>query len=279
MTAKHPHQTPIVVFLGSDAGQGGPFALLGLLHEIQSDQQVYQACNRRLQQIDFSRHRSTPDAAEVRLAVHAAASQLLDPTLRKQLAMRWPPGVPASVPQAWKKSAASTTLTPRLIHNAKLLIAGSGGWNPLARKRLAHFARVNRLSAIDVVNALIPKKHSGSSPNLAQPNIQTGIDVSTLQSSLQSSPYIPRHSSMDIPPTKSSAWFISYMILFVACVSIAASFVYSSRTATPAVSSCKRGEQYRSASFYDIRSATGQSILGYASKRIARSLHRNSPRV
>ena len=233
--ANHPHQTPIVAFLGSDAGQGGPFALLGLLHEIQSDQQVYQACNRRLQQIDFSRHRSTPDAAEVRLAIHAAASQLLDPTLRKQLAMRWPPGVPASVPKAWKKSAASTTLTPRLVHNAKLLIAGSGGWNPLARKRLAHFARVNRLSAIDVVNALIPKKHSGKNPDSTQSNVQqANLQQNFESSTLQSSPYIPRHSSMDIPPTKSSAWFISYMILFVAGVSIAASFVYSSRTATPA---------------------------------------------
>ncbi len=227
MTASHPHQTPVVAFLGSDAGRGGPFALLGLFHEIQSDEQIYQACNRRLQQVDCSRYRSTPDAEEVRLAVHSAASQLLDPNLRKQLAMRWPPGVPASVPKAWKRSSSSTTLTPRLLHNAKLLIAGSGGWNPLARKRLAHFARVNRLSAIDIVNALIPKRKSTPGGSQSSPS---GL-AATHQQHLQSSLHLPRNSSIDTSPTKSSAWMISYLILCVVAVSIVSSFIYSSRTA------------------------------------------------
>ncbi|MBL4699268.1 MAG: hypothetical protein JKX70_10585, partial [Phycisphaerales bacterium] len=89
-----PSQSPIIEFLGDDAGTGGPFAILGLPHEIVSDDQIVRACLRRLNQIDHHRHRSTPDAQEVRLAVHAAGSQLLDSALREQLAMRWPPGTP-----------------------------------------------------------------------------------------------------------------------------------------------------------------------------------------
>ena len=59
------HISPVVRFLGEDAGAGGPFALLGLGYEIGSDEQVIRASNRRLHQVDCHRLRSTPDADEI----------------------------------------------------------------------------------------------------------------------------------------------------------------------------------------------------------------------
>lgn len=154
MNPSSEKHSPIVEFLGREAGVGGPFALLGLLHEITDDEQVVRACNRRLQQIDRHRHHSTPDADEARLAVHAAGSQLLDLGLRAELARRWPAGVPVAVPQAWKPIRKSKALPPGFLSKARLLIAASGGWNATARKRLAHFARMNRITALELVQAL-----------------------------------------------------------------------------------------------------------------------------
>ena len=196
--SSHPHLSPIVEFLGQDAGAGGPFALLGLLHQIESQEQIVRACNRRLHQIDRHRHRSTPDAGEVRLAVHAAASQLLDPKLRSQLAKSWPAGIPMSVPKAWKPSLRASRLTPAFIQRARLLIAASGGWNATARKRLAYFARVNRVTALELIGALSPPK-----------------DLPPAASHEPVKPTIDRLHFVDPPPRGSPEWFVAYTLLFI----------------------------------------------------------------
>lgn len=201
MNAAKPSQSPIMDFLGQEAGAGGPFALLGLLHEITSDDQIIRACNRRLHQIDRHRHRSTPDASEVRLAVHTAASQLLDPALRDQLTKRWPPGIPVALPKAWKPINKATKLTPKFLKNARLLIAASGGWNATARKRLAHFARMNRVSALELVSALNPS-----------PIKQSAQGIKAMNGSTRGSDYI---ALVDPPPTRSPHWFAAYTLLFV----------------------------------------------------------------
>ncbi len=149
-------------FLGEDAGAGGPFALLGLPHAIASDEQIIRALNRRLHQVGSHRLRSTPDAQEVRLAIYSAASQLLDPALRHQLARRWPEGVPAVLPKAWTPARAIVRLSPQFLHRARMIVASSGGWNAVARQRLAHLARLHRVSALDLVRALTPRTQNGS---------------------------------------------------------------------------------------------------------------------
>jgi hypothetical protein len=164
MISQGSKRSPVVEFLGDDAGVGGPFALLGLLHEIESDAQVIRARNRRLHQIDLHRHRSTPDADEVRLAVYTAASQLLDHKLRDELRRRWPQGTPVAIPQAWKPSKTVSRITPVFLQNAKRLIGVSGGWNLIARKRLAYYARMHRVSALELVEALSPKNGKHDDP-------------------------------------------------------------------------------------------------------------------
>jgi hypothetical protein len=206
------NRSPIVEFLGEDAGQGGPFALLGLRYEIESDTQIIRACNRRLGQIDHHRHRSTPDASEVRLAVHAATSQLLDPVLRTQLTKRWPEGVPVSVPQAWKAKPASPKLSPMYVARARALIAASGGWNANARKRLAHFARMNRVAALELIEAISPSRRSDTG----------GVDL------VQKS--IARATPKDLqllepPPRRSVQWLIAYALVIVMGVLVTTTIV------------------------------------------------------
>ena len=163
--------TPIVRFLGEEAGQGGPFALLGLPHSIQSDEHIRRAQLQRLRQIDSHPHRGTPDAEEVRLAIYSAARQLLDPALREQLAIRWPEGSPVDLPKAWRRSPKLHHLTPGLLRRARLVLGSSGGWNPVARRRLAHLARINRISAIEVIRALGSpvEKRQGEAAKRPQP--------------------------------------------------------------------------------------------------------------
>ncbi|MBL4697301.1 MAG: hypothetical protein JKX70_00560, partial [Phycisphaerales bacterium] len=178
-------------------------------HEIVSDDQIVRACLRRLNQIDHHRHRSTPDAQEVRLAVHAAGSQLLDSALREQLAMRWPPGTPMSVPKAWVPSKRASRLTPEFIRSAKLLIAASGGWNTKARQRLAHFARMNRVGALELVAALSKQNQSES---MAQDSRQSTRLFSGVNPYFLTEP----------PSSKSLEWAFVYLVLFVLSVFVIA---------------------------------------------------------
>ncbi len=214
MIASRSSRSPIVEFLGEDAGAGGPFALLGLPHEIVSDAQIIRACHRRLHQIDRHRHRSTPDASEVRLAVHAAASQLLDPKLRIELARRWPAGTPVTVPKAWKPSPQSSRLTPGFIRSAKMLIGASGGWNAVARKRLAHFARVNRVGALELIGALSPRVPHDSARRVALP-------TETLPG------FNERVYLIEPPPARSFHWLAAYGLLLVMAMAVVFAVVIS----------------------------------------------------
>ncbi len=157
MNREQPSQsnpkTPLPAqFLGVQAAAGGPFALLGVGYDV-DEQQVLRARDRRLAQIEQHPHRMTPDANEVRLAVYAAASQLLDTNLRIQLQQRWPEGVHVSDPPAWQ-SGRQTQLPSSIIHMARITLAMCGGWNSKARRRLAHLARIHRIPAIELIGSL-----------------------------------------------------------------------------------------------------------------------------
>ena len=193
MTSAGPSHTPIVRFLGEEAGQGGPFALLGLKHDIAINVQINRAVQRRLRQIDCHPHRSTPDADEVRLAIHSAASQLRDPTLREHLAQRWPEGNPIDLPKAWAPRRAMHKLTPGLVQHARRIVGSSGGWNPVARRRLAHLARVNRLGAFEVVRALSAGR------------------ASTTRSGTSEAP--PQPVRLPSPPDAQRGWIGAYTVL------------------------------------------------------------------
>ncbi|MDF1808405.1 MAG: hypothetical protein P1U42_01785 [Phycisphaerales bacterium] len=221
MSDQHHRNSPIVEFLGADAGAGGPFALLGLGHEIVSDDQVIKACRRRLNQIERHPQRSTPNADEVRLALHTATSQLLNHDLREQLAKRWPPGVPVSLPKAWVPKQRSRQLKPTLISKARKLVGASGGWNSTARKRLAHFARINRVTALELVSAL----------NVGSPSNSTENDQSPVR--LQKSHIVPSFELIENAPSKISSWLPAYTILFLMSAALISTVLYVPQIQAP----------------------------------------------
>lgn len=143
------------MFLGEDAARGGPFALLDVKYAPIDEAIVRRAVRRALARINDHPRSNTPGAAEVRLAVHAAASQLLDPGIRTKLAARCPEGSGLDGPAAWR-AGARRAIDPRLIARARAILGASGGWNARSRKRLGQFARFHRINALRLIGALAP---------------------------------------------------------------------------------------------------------------------------
>lgn len=90
----------ITKFLGPSAKENGPFGLLGLHPSDVVEDDVLSGLRARLQQAASHAEGATPEADEVRLALHAAAAQLLDATTRRAMIQRWstaPSGAPAEL--------------------------------------------------------------------------------------------------------------------------------------------------------------------------------------
>ncbi len=186
-------QHPIARFLGEDARMGGPFALLGIGYEEQ-ESGILRARDRRLLQIERHHQCRTPDADEVRLAVHAACAQLLDQRLREQLQQRWPPGKPQGDPPAWSTRRASQ-LPSSVLRSARMILAASGGWNPRARRRLALLARMYRVPAVDIIRSLGFSRTASANPQREKP---------------------PIHShSLPLPDSSIGTWVMVYLVLGV----------------------------------------------------------------
>jgi len=145
--------SPIERFLGPDEARGGPFALLGIRPTALSDDTVIQALHRQLSRVAAHPESQTPAADEVRLALHAAAAQLLDPTLREQMLTRHgggaaeaaPPTSPQPTPG--RSAPSQSTLQAAIEHDAILVLGSFGGWNPRALHRLLSMAHARGASS------------------------------------------------------------------------------------------------------------------------------------
>lgn len=85
----HDPRPIITRFLGAQALEHGPFGLLGVSPDECEPSHIDAALQRQLDRIASHREGDTPAADDVRLALHAAAAQLLDPRVRKHLIDRW----------------------------------------------------------------------------------------------------------------------------------------------------------------------------------------------
>jgi len=85
----HDTQASIRKYLGADALALGAFGLLGLDPRNCTRESVEASLQRQLDRVASHAEGDTPEADEVRLALHAAAAQLLDPRVRDHLAARW----------------------------------------------------------------------------------------------------------------------------------------------------------------------------------------------
>lgn len=133
-------------FLGSHAAEGGVHALLGLASDDVADDTVISALERCLTRVDQHAQGRTPEADEVRLALHAAAAQLLDRAARKQTS-----GTPVRVPKG-KPSRRHRML--RLEQDAIITLARYGGWNRRSLRRLSMLALARGAQPSDVADVL-----------------------------------------------------------------------------------------------------------------------------
>lgn len=138
MSARDPNAI-IASFLGPAAAGGGPMELLGLRAGDLAEVTILRARDARIAQLDRHPLAETPEADEVRLALHAAAAMLLHPGVRARLVARTPitPGSSTSLEQ-----------------EALLTIGMMGGWNRRSLRRLAQSAHAKGRSNADVVAAV-----------------------------------------------------------------------------------------------------------------------------
>ncbi len=149
-------------FLGAEAARGGPFALLGIDPAHSDHASVICALERRLAQVNTHPHSETPQADEVRLALHAAAAQLLDPVVRRHMLERW----------GTAHTEASQDLTPQisdeslaLERDAILMLAMHGGWNRESLRRLAILAHARGVPSHRVaqtIRAIAHRRKAGA---------------------------------------------------------------------------------------------------------------------
>lgn len=157
------HETPVERFLGHVDPAHGPFGLLGLRPADYDPELIREALRSRLAQLSRHRQAASTEADEVRLALHVAAAQLCDDQVRRALLARQ--GVPsdagpfsprrierADTPRAPTPEAPTPRTTPGRAERVGVLstdefrsvvlrvLAHSGGWNELAKRRLGGVA-------------------------------------------------------------------------------------------------------------------------------------------
>jgi|GEM_PF-2114470 len=142
------HHDPLATFFKLPA-ESPPAAILGLRRPHLSDEDILAARARRLDTIDAHPFASTPDADEARLAVHAAAAQLLRIPEQRRTA---PPRDSSSLPTPKPRLGLSRTAAA-LERDTLLLVGMAGGWTPRVLTRLAALAITRGLSPSDAVAA------------------------------------------------------------------------------------------------------------------------------
>lgn len=168
------HRSNVERFLGAQAVECGPFGMLGLPVEPPGDETVIRALERRLEQVNAHPYAETPQADEVRLALHAAAAQLLDAQVRRHMLRRWGDGAPAA------GGGGAPSPPPRdhpriprellqLEHDAILTLAMHGGWNRRSLHRIAMLARARGVPASRVGDAVRAIAQRRSRPRSAAP--------------------------------------------------------------------------------------------------------------
>ncbi|MBL8746849.1 MAG: hypothetical protein JNK58_10895 [Phycisphaerae bacterium] len=133
-------------FFNDVSPNSDPFGLLGLDPRNLSDNTINTALNRRLQRLALHPLSATPEAEEVRQALHVAAAQLRDPSVRAELVHD------ALIPRADPRPENSTDRS-RLEQELLAAIAASGGWNARARARIAAIAARHNLPPRAAVTA------------------------------------------------------------------------------------------------------------------------------
>ncbi|HED54511.1 MAG TPA: hypothetical protein ENJ00_09985 [Phycisphaerales bacterium] len=193
-TPRNPGET----FLGASV-VNDPFALLGLPRRPVDDQTVLAALGARMEGVAKHPRSQTPEANELRLALHAAAAQLLDAQVQ-ELLLSEPareserPQVP--IPgQPMPNSKPSPILAAvGLSHDVLMVVAANGGWNQRAMRRLAQIAHARGIPSAEIPTAVISVL-GGFTPNVATEPAIGGQESRPRPRSGSLTPTIPNVSS------------------------------------------------------------------------------------
>lgn len=161
----------VTKFLGADAASGGPFALLGLDPADADDDAVLLALRTRLNQASQHPEGATPEADEVRLALHAATAQLLDARTRQTMLAKWTGAKTNTTgPRTHAPAMDAAQRNVMLLqHDAVMAIAACGGWNERARSRLMLMAQSRGLGPelVQIAVTQLEGSTGASSPSSA----------------------------------------------------------------------------------------------------------------
>lgn len=148
----------IARFLGPEAARGGPHALLGLSPGVSSQAEILSARDRQMRRVDLHAESLSPAADEVRLALHAAAAQLLNPSVREHLRTR---GL----------AEQRRTALLGLEHDVVMTLGMYGGWTRRSLPRLVALAHARGLRANDVAEAVrgIAQRRARLGPGVPRP--------------------------------------------------------------------------------------------------------------
>lgn len=140
-----PHSAPIERFLGHVDPATGPFGVLGLPVRDATPEEIDAALSRRIERLERHRQGSSAEADEVLLALHVAAAQLRDTTVRRAMLAQLP-GAPRA-PAAPLEAERDESIPPvGFAELARAMIAHSGGWNRRSRRRIAGLAHTYGLT-------------------------------------------------------------------------------------------------------------------------------------
>ncbi len=143
--------TPIQRFLGLTVDPQSPLELLGLDAGQCDERRVREALERRLARVSAHPEGRGHEADEVRLALHAAAAQAMDPVVRRRLqnvAQRAPADAPS------RNGGVADPAIAQFRASALPAILRAGGLTRESRRYIAALAHAHGLSVTDVHRAL-----------------------------------------------------------------------------------------------------------------------------
>ncbi|MEC9373661.1 MAG: hypothetical protein VYC34_07445, partial [Planctomycetota bacterium] len=151
--------TPIQRWLGIEGEYLSPFELLGVSPDRCTEHLIHEALHRRLERLAANAPAASNEADEVRLALHAAAAQLLDPHVRARLVARWGDARPgqavAKAPRASPpRSAAAGDAVLSFQDAVRRIVAVYGGLNRHSRRMVVAMAHSMGLDAPTAMEAL-----------------------------------------------------------------------------------------------------------------------------
>jgi hypothetical protein len=232
MTDPHAHALSaeqVARFLGMQAPPSGPHELLGLDSDpaAWTAREVSDALLNRLQRIDEHPQARTPEADELRVALHVAAAQLKDPRVRSRIAeagagtddsmpeVATPMTDPLAAPTAIEVGRQEVPAGVAAGHDAqgnddfsiaaRHVLASCGGWNPRSKRLLGYLARSASVDALVLQRTLvdITNQYSSAPSDAATSN---GVMNDTPTRELRSPASVLSRSSfanrpLDLAPT------------------------------------------------------------------------------